>query len=321
MNDSNKSSVLITGANGFIGNRLLLSLINQGVNAVGAVRDLNVSTPNFIQSPSLSVDADWRELLVNKDVVIHLAGRAHVLKETIDNPLALFREVNVDGTIKLAKQAIQAGVKRFVFISSIGVNGNSTTTTPFSAEDEPNPVEPYALSKYEAEQALRKLSFESGMELVIIRPPLVYGADAPGNFGKLINLVCKGYPLPLGAVNNKRSFVSVNNLISLITTCINHPNAANQLFLVSDDEDISTTDLLSRVNKILKIRSRLVPVPVFLLYLIAQIVGKKDVINKLCCSLQVNIGKTKSLLDWVPSESVEQGLCQVVRGFNHEKTI
>lgn len=313
MSNSKNNNVLITGANGFIGKQLLLNLISQGINALGAVRDLSVDTSNLVLSPSLSADADWSKILVNKDVVIHLAGRAHVLKETTDNPLELFREVNVAGTIKLAQQAIQAGVKRFVFISSIGVNGNITTNTPFSADDVPNPIESYALSKYEAEQALQKLSCESGMELVIIRPPLVYGADAPGNFGKLIKLVHKRYPLPLGAIDNKRSFVSVNNLISLIVTCMEHPLAANQVFLVSDDDDVSTTDLLRNISKILMIRSRLIPIPVFLLYLIAQILGKKHVIQKMCCSLQVNIEKTKNMLDWIPPENIEQGLRQVVR--------
>lgn len=314
MSNRKRNKVLITGANGFIGKQLLRSLINRDIDVVGAVRNLNLDeASNLVSSPSLSADADWSELLINRDIVIHLAGRAHVLKEESDNPLELFRAINVAGTIKLAQQAIQAGVKRFIFISSIGVNGNTTTDKPFFAEDTPNPIEAYAISKYEAEKALQELSYHSGMELVIIRPPLVYGAEAPGNFGKLISLVSKGYPLPLGAINNKRSFVSVNNLISLITTCMEHPLATNQIFLVSDDNDVSTTELLSIVNDMLMIRYRLIPIPTFLLVCIFGILGKRAVIQKMCCSLQVNIDKTKRILDWTPPESVQQGLYNVVR--------
>jgi nucleoside-diphosphate-sugar epimerase len=198
-------------------------------------------------------------------------------------------------------------VKRFLFISSIGVNGN-INTRPFTEDDEPNPAEPYALSKWEAEQGLWEIQRETGMEVVIIRPPLVYGPNAPGNFGSLMRWVEKGLPLPLGAIDNQRSLVALDNLVDLIITCIDHPAAANQVFLAGDGEDLSTTELLRGVARAMGKSAHLIPVPPSLLMLGATLLGKKAVAQRLLGSLQVDISKARRLLGWQPPVSVEEGL-------------
>jgi len=239
---------------------------------------------------------------------VHCAARVHVMADTAANPLAEFRRVNVQGTLNLARQAAAAGVRRFAFVSSIGVNGAETFGLPFSAQDVAAPHSPYAVSKYEAELGLQALAAETGMEVVIIRPPLVYGLGAPGNFGSLIRWLRRGVPLPLGAIHNQRSLVSLDNLVDLIVTCLTHPAAINQTFLVSDGEDVSTTELLRRMGQALGRPARLVPVPVSWLKLAAKLVGKPDVAQRLCGSLQVDIEKTRRLLGWTPPLSLDQGL-------------
>lgn len=314
--------ILVTGGTGFVGRPLVARLIQESYSVVIATRQSSSSVTNVDIFPIQCCDqtTDWRVGLQGVDTVIHLASRVHVMNDSSLNPLDEFRKVNVEGSIALAKQAIQAGVKRFIYMSSIGVNGDHSIK-PFCADDVPNPSEPYALSKYEAELALKKLVSESGMQLVIIRPPLVYGADAPGNFGKLVRLIGKGYPLPLGAVNNSRSLVSINNLVSLIVVCIKHPLAANQTFLVSDDEDLSTTSLLRLVGKVVGVPSKLIPVPMVLIELAAKILKKEKLVQKVCGTLQVDISKTKKMLDWKPIESVNVGLNQIMRSSNYEKTV
>jgi nucleoside-diphosphate-sugar epimerase len=222
-------------------------------------------------------------------------------------PLNEYRRVNVEGTLNLAEQAAEAGARRFIFISSIGVNG-LTSLKPFTEKDIPNPVDPYAKSKYEAEVGLFKLLKRSQMELVVIRPPLVYGPNAPGNFGRLVRWVCKPIPLPLGAVNNKRTLISLDNLIDLIMTCVNHPRAANQVFLAGDGQDLSTTELLVGVARAAGVPSRLVATPSSLLMLGAFLLGKKPMAQRLLCSLQIDIRKSRHLLDWKPPLTVEEGL-------------
>ncbi len=314
--------ILVTGGSGFVGRSLLECLAKKPYSLIVATRknanEILTGTAFVIQG--FDQATDWSQGLQGVQTVIHLASRVHVMNDTALDPLEEFRKVNVAGTIRLAEQAAQAGIKRFIFISSIGVNGDYTVN-PFCADDPPNPLEPYAISKYEAEQSLQKLSKEYGFELVIIRPPLVYGANAPGNFGKLVKLIAKGYPLPLGAIKNKRSLVSINNLISLIMVCIEHPLASNQIFLVSDDEDISTTDLLRRVARVLSVPARLIPVPMVFLQLAAKMLRKEKLVQKVCGSLQLDISKTKELLAWTPLESVDQGLSQILRSFNDEKTV
>lgn len=238
---------------------------------------------------------------------MHLAGRAHQFADCAADPLAEFRAVNCELTLLVARQAAVAGVKRFIFVSSIGVNGNNNVR-PYTASDQPNPAESYALSKWEAEQGLWQIQQETGMELVIVRPPLVYGPNAPGNFGSLVRSIEKGIPLPLGAIHNRRSLVGIDNLVDLIIRCIDHPAAANQVFLAGDGVDLSTTELLRGVGKAMGKPARLIPVPAGMLQLGATLLGKKAMAQRLLGSLQVDISKTCELLDWKPPYTVEEGL-------------
>lgn len=304
-------ALLLTGGTGFVGQALIHRLLKDGhYSLVAAIRRQSAEFSSgvlSVQIGDISVNTDWSAGLVGVKVVIHAAARAHVLNDVAEDPLAEFRRVNVNGTLALAQQAVQAGVKRFIFISSIGVNGNQGSR-PFTVDDLPNPAEPYAVSKYEAELALRQLSSETGMELVIIRPPLVYGPNAPGNFARLIKTVSKGIPLPLGAIYNRRSLVALDNLVDLIVTCIDHPAAANQTFLVSDGEDLSTSDLLRRMGDALGKPARLLPVPSRLLETGALMLGKQALAQRLCGSLQVDISKTRELLGWSPPVGVDEAL-------------
>lgn len=302
-------NILLTGASGFLGKSLATRLITGGVASLTKVYR---STRNFEGTNSAVVETldgntDWSTALISQHLVIHTAAIAHILKIELVDPVADYRRINVDGTLNLARQAAAAGVKRFIFISSIGVNGNSNIQ-PFTEDDTPNPAELYAQSKWEAEQGLWEIQRETGMEIVIIRPPLVYGPNAPGNFGSLMRWVEKGVPLPLGSIHNQRSLIAVDNLVDLIITCIDHPAAANQVFLAGDGEIISTSDLLRGVAKAMGKPSRLIPVPSSVLMLAATILGKRAVAQRLLGSLQVDISKARELLGWTPPISVEEGL-------------
>jgi UDP-glucose 4-epimerase len=238
------------------------------------------------------------------------------------DPLTEFRKVNVEGTLNLARQAAEAGVRRFIYISSIKVNGEQTFLGQLFTEDDlPAPLDPYSISKYEAEEGLRKLAQQTGMEIVIIRPPLVYGPGVKANFLAMMRWLRKGVPLPLGAIHNQRSFVALDNLVDLIVTCIDHPAAANQTFLVSDGEDLSITGLLRRMGLALGRPARLIPVPVFLLTAGAALVGRRDMAQRLCGSLQVDISKAQTLLGWKPPISVDEGLHRTAQGLLHETTL
>jgi len=263
---------------------------------------------------NLSADNQWQDCLAGVKVVIHTAGRAHVLRETSIDPLAEFRRVNVEATLNLAQQATEAGVRRFIFISSIGVNGNFSET-PFTETDIPHPVEPYAISKFEAEQGLHQISQSSGMEVVIIRPPLVYGPDAPGNFKRLMQLAQQGIPLPLGAIHNKRSLVALDNLVDLIMLCLSHPAAANQIFLAGDGEDLSTTDLLRHIRSALGKPVRLFSVSPRLLKWGASLIGKPELAQRLYESLQVDISKARQLLGWTPPVDINNYLKHTAKHF------
>ena len=315
------SKVLITGASGFIGKALLTKLMTDSdYNLVIAVRKLD-STINQVEQlviPDLIQPIDWQNALTNVTTVIHLAARAHVLKETASDPLAAFRLVNVTATIELAKQALAAGVKRFIFISSIGVNGNSNTRA-FTEQDTPHPVTNYARSKLEAEQALKSLTNNTTMELVIIRPPLVYGKGVQANFYSLIKWVERDIPLPLGRVRNSRSLVALDNLVDFITICIKHPQAANQIFLVADKEQVSTPELLMLVAKIMGKKSKLLPIPVILLKFMALILGKKNMAIQLCDSLTVSTQKAQQLLTWQPPVSLYKILNDTVSYYLEHK--
>jgi lipopolysaccharide/colanic/teichoic acid biosynthesis glycosyltransferase/nucleoside-diphosphate-sugar epimerase len=258
-------------------------------------------------------ETDWTDALICVDVVTHLAARVHMMKDKAADPLAVFRTINVDGTLNLARQAAAAMVKRFVFISSVKVNGEATLPgRPFAADDIPAPLDPYGVSKMEAEQGLRQIAAETGMEVVIIRPPLVYGPVVKANFAALMRAVQRGWPLPLGAVHNQRSLVALDNLVDFIVSCMTHPQAANQTFLVSDGQDMSTTELVRGLASAAGVPARLLPVPVWALQAGAALLGKRDAVQRLCGNLQVDMSKARSLLGWLPPVSVEEGLRRVM---------
>lgn len=303
--------ILLTGGTGFVGRAVLDSLEKKGSVRLalrGSLPEDFSKSVEYVRA-SLSPDQDWTGAVAGVSVVLHCAARVHVMNENSADPLREFRRVNVEGTLCLARQAAKAGVRRFLFVSSIGVNGGETFGHPFSADGQVAPHSPYALSKHEAEVGLLELAHETGMEVVIIRPPLVYGPNAPGNFSTLMKWLNSEVPLPLGAVTgNRRSLVALDNLVDLIATCIDHPAAANQTFLVSDGESLSTTDLLRRMGEALGLPARLVPVPVSLLRFGAQLLGKGDMVQRLLGSLEVDISKTRELLGWTPPISVSEGL-------------
>jgi nucleoside-diphosphate-sugar epimerase len=309
--------LLITGSNGFLGQALCLEAVARGSNVRAASRSWIDPSPAFecVAVGAINGSTDWLDALRHCDVVVHCAARVHVMREDAADSLTKFRLVNVQGTLNLASQAAVAGVKRFVFISTIGVNGAETFGAPFVAHDMVAPHSPYAISKHEAELGLRAIAVQTGMDVVIVRPPLVYGPNAPGNFGSLMRWLKRGVPLPLGAIHNQRSLVSLGNLVDLILTCLTHPAAANQTFMVSDDEDVSTTELLRRMGQAMGHPARLVPVPESLLKLAAGLLGKVDMAQRLCGSLQVDISKTRELLGWTPPLTLDEGLAQAALGF------
>lgn len=311
--------LLVTGVTGFVGSSLLQSLLVDGHHVPTAAVRSGSCQFDEVQSVAvgdLLADADWSQALLGIDVVIHLAARAHIMKDMASNPLAAFRTTNTDGTLSLANQAALAGVRRFIYISSIKVNGEqSAAEMPFTADEIQRPADPYGVSKYEAEQGLRELASETGMEVVIIRPPLVYGPGVKANFLSMIRWLDKGIPLPLGLIRNKRSLVSLDNLVDLITICIDHPAAANQSFLVSDDDDLSTADLLQRLGSELGKPARLLPIPPSMLASSLALLGKGAIGQRLCGSLQVDISKTKDLLGWAPPLSVDEALHKTVQAY------
>nr|WP_298138146.1 SDR family oxidoreductase [uncultured Pseudomonas sp.] len=312
--------VLATGATGFVGRGLLERMSTQvNLEVVAAVRKKVSGLPGNVvsrQVSGLEADAGWRTALDGIEVVIHSAARVHVMHDESSDPLAEFRQVNVEGTLNLARQAATAGVRRFIFISSIKVNGEGTAPSlPYKADDDPAPLDPYGISKMEAEQGLRALAAETEMEVVIIRPVLVYGPGVKANFLNMMRWLHKGVPLPFGAIHNRRSLVALDNLVDLIVTCIDHPAAANQTFLVSDGEDLSTTELLCRMGAALGKPARLLPVPSRLLEVGAAMLGKQALSQRLCGSLQVDISKNRELLNWTPPFSVDEALCKTARHF------
>ena len=312
-------TTLVTGAQGFVGSAVCSRLHADYGVVKRAVRTLK--SPSIcageVAVGSLSSTTDWARALSGTTQVVHLAARVHVMTERCVDPLTEFRRVNVAGTVNLAGQAAANGVKRFVFVSSVKVRGELTLHgQSFSADDACAPEDPYGISKHEAEQALRQIAAETGMEVVIIRPPLVYGPGVKANFAAMVRWLARGVPLPLGAVtHNRRSLVALDNLVDLITLCLTHPAAANQTFMVSDGEDLSTADMLRRMGNALGRPARLLPVPVGVLKLGAQLVGKPDVFQRLCGSLQVDIAKTRELLGWQPPVSVDEGFRRVAQGF------
>ena len=307
--------LLVTGANGFVGNAVCKQAVSNGHAVRGAFRiagDIPNSIDPFVVS-NINCSTEWGIPLREVNAVVHLAARVHVMQDTEADPLAAFRAVNVEGTLNFARQAAAFGVRRFVFVSSVKVNGERTLPGRALTEaDASNPQDAYGQSKYEAEQGLRQLSADTGMEVVIIRPPLVYGPGAKANFAALMRVVQRGWPLPLGAVHNQRSLVALDNLVDFIFTCIANPLAANQTFFVSDGQDLSTTDLVRGMARVAGVPARLLPVPVWVLNKGASLIGKGEEIQRLCGNLQVDISKARSLLGWVPPVSVEEGLRQAM---------
>ncbi|RNF48807.1 SDR family oxidoreductase [Marinomonas hwangdonensis] len=309
-------SILLTGSTGFVGAKLLtkLSLENDVVVKciVRRLEQSNVEHSNeklCFNIGDIGSKADYSSVIPDVDVVIHLAARVHIMNNSFSDSLSEFRAVNTEGTLNLARQAAEAGVKRFIFLSSIKVNGESTSgRKPFTAFEMRNPEDLYGMSKSEAEEKLLALGKETGMEIVIIRPPLVYGEGVKANFASLMRLVGKDFPLPFRAINqNKRSLVSVYNLVNLIKVCIDHPKAANQVFLVSDDNDLSTAQMVALMAKVQGKANLSLPVPVWCFKLAGKLFKKEAVVDRLVGSLQLDIEHTKKTLDWVPPYTVEHG--------------
>jgi nucleoside-diphosphate-sugar epimerase len=304
------SNFLITGANGFIG-KVLIKRLSQDGHLVSALVRKKIEVPYSNETfliPSINAKTNWTELLKDRDVVIHLLARVHIMDDKASDPLMEFRNINVDVTIALAKEAARQGIKRFVFLSSVKVNGESTSDHPFSETNLVHPQDAYAISKWEAEEALRQISKETGMEIVIIRSPLVYGPNVKANFLKMMQYVKQGIPLPLGSIQNKRSLIGIDNLVDFITTTISHPKAANQTFLISDDEDISTTNLLRRIGECMEKPARLIPISPKILSFLFKIIGRQDFGDRLLGSLEIDITKAKKLLAWSPPLTLNEGL-------------
>ncbi|NKC17463.1 NAD-dependent epimerase/dehydratase family protein [Pseudoalteromonas sp. S4498] len=300
------NNVLITGATGFIGKNLT-KIINDSYSLKLLSRS-GIQGENHYNA-DIAEDTDYLNLLNNVEVVVHCAARVHIMDDLVKEPLSEFRAVNTAGTLNLAKQSAQVGVKRFIFVSTIKVNGESTTgKSAFTSLDTPKPEDFYGVSKSEAELLLMELGKQTGMEIVIIRPPLVYGEGVKANFASLMKLVSKGLPLPFRLINNnKRSLVSVYNLVDLIKVCIEHPKAANQIFLVSDDNDISTAEMVSLMARVQSKPNLSLPVPLWCFNLVGRLFGKQEVVDRLTGSLQIDITHTKNTLGWKPPYSIEHG--------------
>lgn len=311
------TKIAVTGANGFVGQALCQELQKRSVSFVPAVR--RSMRADHVAVGTFDETTDWAAVLTGCSSVIHLAARVHVMQEVDANPLEAFRKVNVAATLNLAKQAVALGIRRFVYVSSIKVNGEATNGVPFSAHDQPAPVGPYAISKHEAEEALKDFCASSGMELVIVRPPLVYGSGVGANFRSLIRLVKLGIPLPLGSVENRRSMVAVENLVDLLILCTSHPNASGQTFLVSDDNDLSTPQLVRLIADGLKANRLIFRFPPKFLSALAGVVGKAGAAERLIESLQVDISHTKSRLEWIPLASPRSAIERTVAEFITKK--
>lgn len=307
--------LLLTGGSGFLGSRVYEVAKTQGLELRNVVRKPMLGDSAVIVA-EINSQTNWSGAFEGIDCVVHCAARVHQMNESAKDALEAYREVNTLGTLNLARQAAQAGVKRFIFISSIKVNGEfSPSGHSFQPDLVHVPDDPYGLSKYEAEVQLRELAKETGLEVVIIRPPLVYGPDVKANFLSMMHWVKKGVPLPLGAIHNSRSLVYIDNLVDLILTCCKHPKAAGETFLVSDDKDVSTTQLLKAVALSMNKRARLVPIPMSIIEFAAQVIGKPQISQRLCGSLEVDISHTRKILDWDPPVTFEQGIKRTVQAY------
>lgn len=319
------NKVLVTGADGFIGKalcRYLKSISLQVVKAVRSPTDSSTKVQNddtFVLG-DFCANTDWENALQGVDHIVHLAGRAHVLNETNTSPLAAYRKTNTEATTSLALEAARQGVKRFVFVSSIGVCGNRTLVgSSYSEDDKPNPHNDYALSKLEAEDSLLDIASQTGMEVVIIRPTLVYGPEVKANFLRLIQLVDKRLPLPFASLQNIRSFLALENLVDFIAICLDHPSASNEIFNIADGQDISTLDLVRKIGVGLGKTPFVFPVPVPLLRLLCRVIGRENDFTGIAESLQVDISKAKMKLGWEPLTTLDSALANTVRWYVEQK--
>jgi nucleoside-diphosphate-sugar epimerase len=307
--------ILVTGADGFVGRQLCQTLSQKGFWVRGAIRQ-TPSAPaegrQYVPVGDIGPDTDWTQALRGIDLVVHLAGRAHIRRDSASNSVAEYERTNTLGTMRLAQMAAAAKIKRFIFLSSVKVNGEETHDQPFGETDRPAPLGAYAVSKWQAEEGLLHLSRQGSLPVVIIRPPLVYGPGVRANFLQLIRWVDSGIPLPLGKIKNRRSLVGLRNLMDFIIICLHNPAAAGEIFLVSDGEDLSTPALIQRIGGFLGRSVRLIPIPYQFLSIMARILGKKDPFDKLCHSLQVNVGKARKVLHWNPPFSVNEELEQTI---------
>lgn len=311
---------LVTGGSGFLGRALIERLVQlPDCSVVAPVRTTSAVLPAGVRQlplTGLNGTNDWSEALTDVDVVVHAAARVHVMKEVASDPLDAFREVNTEATLNLARQAAASGTKRFIFISSIKVNGEGVEPgTVYSADDVPAPIDPYGISKLEAEQGLKELAAVTGMEVVIIRPVLVYGPGVKANFLSMMRWLYRGIPLPFGAVHNQRSLVAIDNLVDFIVTCSDHPAAANQVFLVSDGEDVSTTQLLRKLAGALGKPAILLPIPAWLMSGAAALLGRRALSDRILGSLQVDISKNRQLLGWTPPVALDKALSLTAQHF------
>jgi len=341
--------ILVTGASGFVGQKLINELLNDNHQISALVRDRSNRLPldvkqieiddlatlydcqndindfaeieDKVSGSIISINDDLNSSLDKKDAVIHMAARVHIMTDDATDSLNEFKRVNTYPSLYLAQQAARSGVKRFIFISSVKVNGEFTEKgKPFTENDDCCPSDPYAISKWEAEQGLMQIANATGMEVVIIRPPLVYGPGVKGNFARMLSWVSKGLPLPLGKIRNKRSMLALENLVSFIIRCLVHPGAANQVFLLSDGEDISTTELIQKLARAQGIKARLLPIPVSWMKAVARLMRKKEISERLFSSLLVDNRKARTLLDWSPVVSMEQQLIKMVRRQSEQVT-
>lgn len=317
--------ILITGASGFLGRNLIGRLLADGHAVAGSIRRPSSLLPSTVRAHVVDVENpqdSWAEALESVDTVVHCAARVHVMSDKSTDPIAAFRKANVEATLRLARESAAAGVRRFIFISSIKVNGEKTLPgAPYTADDIPQPTDPYGISKMEAEAGLLALAETVDMDVVIIRPVLVYGPGVKANFLSLMKWLARGVPLPLGAIHNRRSLVALDNLCDLISTCVGHSAASNQVFLVSDGDDLSSTELLRRMSQALNAQARLLPIPPWMLKSGAILIGKPELSQRLCGSLQVDITKTRNLLGWAPPVSVNDALAATAKDYLNQSKL
>ena len=307
-------TILVTGASGFIGRSLCARFASDRIDFLGTTRrDLDCSGYRCASVGNIDGATNWTSVLDGVEVIVHLAARVHIMSDDAEFPRNEYTRVNVDGTRRLAECASKAGVKRIIFLSTVKVLGEKTETRPFHYSDEPAPVDPYAESKLGAERSLRQIEKQTGLEVVVIRPPLVYGPGVGGNIARMIEYIRSGLWLPLGRIENKRSLLAVANLCDVVSICLDHPDAAGKTFLISDGSDISTTDLIKAIAQEMGKPSRLIPVPERVLKVCGRIVGRTADVRRLCDSLQVDISYTKELLGWSPRFTIEDELRHVVR--------